>query len=93
MRAGRIEAYVHSDSVTRNKGGALVSVTCLTDFGARTDGFVAFAALAARLAYASSAKSWAAVSEAFPEAEARRAALSADLREEVAVDRIEILSL
>ena len=93
MRAGRIEAYIHSDSVTANKGGALVSVTCLTDFGARTDSFVAFAARAARLAYAAGATGWDAVVEAFPQAEAERAALSASLREAVTVDRIEIIAL
>jgi hypothetical protein len=37
---GRIEAYIHSDSVTPNKGGCLVEVQCQTDFAARTDAFI-----------------------------------------------------
>ena len=56
--AGRIEAYIHSDSVTPNKGGCLVEVQCQTDFAARTDVFIAFAGKVARLMFGYGANQW-----------------------------------
>jgi len=56
--AGRIESYIHSDGVTPNKGGAIVEVTCGTDFGAKSDEFIAFAKLVARMAFAFDCQTW-----------------------------------
>lgn len=52
MSVGRIESYLHSDKTTPNKGGVLVKVTSDTDFGAKTDGFIAFSQKVAKMAYA-----------------------------------------
>jgi translation elongation factor EF-Ts len=52
MTAGRIESYIHSDSITSNKGGALVKVLCQTDFAARTEDFIRFTKKVARMVYA-----------------------------------------
>lgn len=32
---GRIETYIHSDSITQNKGGVMVKITTDTDFAAK----------------------------------------------------------
>ena len=52
MMAGRIEAYIHSDSTTESKGGVLLDVRCETDFGAKTDVFKDFCKKVAILFYA-----------------------------------------
>lgn len=50
MAAGRIESYLHSDRTTPNKLGAMVKVTCQTDFAAKTDEFIDFTKRIAKLA-------------------------------------------
>jgi translation elongation factor EF-Ts len=50
--AGRIESYIHSDSITAHKGGVLVKVASQTDFAARTDEFIGFSQKVAKMAYA-----------------------------------------
>ncbi len=67
--AGRIESYIHSDSVTPNKGGALVEVTCETDFCARSEEFVKFCKLVAKMVFAFDAKSFESLVEHYPEIE------------------------
>jgi translation elongation factor EF-Ts len=52
MNAGRIETYLHSDGSTQNKGGCMVEVLCQTDFGAKSDEFINFCKLVAKMAYA-----------------------------------------
>lgn len=89
--AGRVGSYIHSDSVTPNKGGALVRVTCQTDFAARTDEFIAFVDYVAKRAYAATladlkSDGWPRIVEAFPEAEEKRVALEKSLKESVKVD-------
>ncbi len=49
---GRIESYIHSDSLTSNKGGVIVKITCDTDFGAKTEEFIEFCKYTAKLCYA-----------------------------------------
>lgn len=49
---GRIEAYIHSDSSTQNKGGVIVKISCESDFAAKTQEFIDFCKLTARLLYA-----------------------------------------
>jgi translation elongation factor EF-Ts len=93
MSAGRIESYTHNDSITQNKGGAMVKVACETDFAAKTDEFIAFCVEAAKMAYAAGEESWAAVIEAFPFIEDKRVALEATLKEEIAVTRIAVFIL
>ena len=39
VRPGRVEVYVHSDNCTENKGAAIVTVLCESDFAARTNVF------------------------------------------------------
>lgn len=93
MKAGRIETYIHSDSSTPNKAGAMVRVCCKTDFAARTPQFIAFAQTVARFALGANAGTWSVVAETFPELEQERQKLSKKLKEEVVVDQIVILSL
>lgn len=48
--AFRIESYIHSDSVTENKAGALVKVSAQTDFATKTEEFKTFSQKVAKLA-------------------------------------------
>lgn len=105
MAAGRIEAYIHSDNITPNKGGALIKVSCQTDFAAKTDEFVAFSKKVARMAYAfgldiewdDSVTAWEALVEAAgltgAALETERAELAKALRETVTIDEIVVLVL
>jgi len=90
---GRIESYIHSDSITPHKGGALVTVTCDTDFGAKTPEFVQFAKQTARWAYASQASDWSGICEAFPEAEVQRLDITKVLREKIIVRSVAVSML
>ncbi len=91
--AGRIEAYIHSDSVTPNKGGCLVEVQCQTDFAARTDAFIAFARKVARLMFGYEANQWPKLVEHYPELENERCQLEKELKERVQVNRVVALRL
>ncbi len=55
---GRIETYIHSDSVTQNKGGCLIEVSCQTDFAAREPEFVKFCKDLARWCYGLNIEKW-----------------------------------
>lgn len=90
---GRIESYIHSDSVTQNKGAAVVKVECATDFAARTDGFKTFASKVAKLAYGANAETWPDVIAVFPDIETERESLAQSLRETVSVTGIVVLNL
>ncbi len=68
---GRIETYIHSDSVSSNKGGAIVKITCETDFLANTEVFAYFCKRVAKMAYGvsigkGSIISWNDIIETFP---------------------------
>jgi translation elongation factor EF-Ts len=91
--AGRIEAYIHSDSVTPNKGGCLVEVQCQTDFAARTDAFIAFAGKVARLMFGYGANHWQELAEHCPDLEGERCQLESALKERVQVSRVVALRL
>lgn len=91
--AGRIESYLHSDNTTKNKGGALVEVICQTDFGAKTEEFIQFCKKAAKFAYGAQKGTWSGVTEVFPELEEERAVLAKELKETIAIRKIEILNL
>jgi translation elongation factor EF-Ts len=93
MKAGRIETYVHSDSITRNKGGAMVKITCDTDFAAKTETFVSFCQHIAKHAYASQCTSWDQIIELFPDDEIERIKLEKELREKIALVEVAILKL
>lgn len=106
MSAGRIESYIHSDSITANKGGVLVRVTCQTDFAAKTDEFKAFSQKIARMAYAfgvgaaeegHASLTWDEFREqaglASNDLEDERQALAQKLREKVEVQSIVVLLL
>jgi translation elongation factor EF-Ts len=90
---GRIETYVHSDTLTPNKGAAVVKVVCDTDFAAKTPAFVDFAKRCARMAYAASSTSWAGVQELFPDLEDARQELAQALHERVEVAEIQLVHL
>lgn len=90
---GRIESYIHSDATIPHKGGALVRVTCDTDFAARTPEFCQFVQLVAKLAFASSATCWFDICATYPEMEVRLAEVQAVLREKVSVVRIIVMQL
>lgn len=49
---GRIETYIHNDSLTQGKGGVIVKIGCETDFAAKTPEFIEFCKTTARLCYA-----------------------------------------
>jgi translation elongation factor EF-Ts len=91
--AGRIEAYIHSDSVVPNKGGCLVEVQCQTDFAAKTDLFIAFARKVARLMFGYGTSQWPALVEHCPELEDERCQLQKELKERVQVNRVVALRL
>ena len=90
---GRIETYIHSDSITQNKGGAIVKVECETDFAARTSEFVTFARRVAQYAYAADRESWNEITVAFPDIESEWERLSKVLKETISVSEIRILKL
>lgn len=90
---GRIEYYIHSDSTTRNKGGALICVSSQSDFAARTNDFVTFCAMAAKFAYAADAATWDDVARLYPEAETARLDLETRLHEAVLIEKIVILHI
>lgn len=86
--AGRIEVYLHSDGVTQNKGGAMVEVTCQTDFGAKSPEFLNFAKFAARMAYGFEAKTWQDLINLVPEVYDKKVELEKTLGEKVTVRQI-----
>jgi translation elongation factor EF-Ts len=90
---GRIEVYIHRDSITANKGGALVKVTSQTDFAARTQEFIAFACNVAKMAYAANSEVYAEVIDTFADIETKRQELSKLLKEQIKVEEIRILTL
>ncbi len=90
---GRVETYIHSDSVTPNKGGALVNVQCQTDFAAKTSEFIAFSRLVARRAYGSEAASWRDIVNVFPEMENERVTLETTLKERINIIDISIMKM
>jgi len=91
--AGRIEAYIHSDRVTPNKGGCLIEVQCQTDFAARTDAFIAFARIVAKLMFGYGANQWQELAEHCPDLESERCQLESALKERVQVSRVVALRL
>ena len=89
----RIETYVHSDSLTENKGAAMVRVLSQTDFAARTERFSKFAKACARYAYAASTEAWEELVKEYPDIEHQRLELQTELKETITVDQIRILTL
>jgi translation elongation factor EF-Ts len=97
--AARVEVYVHSDSITENKGAIIIKVVTTTDFAARTDMFKAFAHKAAMLAYGAlpmrnymaASDVWSMVIAKFPELEEERKQLERELREPVTVTHMALL--
>lgn len=81
--AGRIETYMHSDSLVQNKGGAIVAVDCETDFAARTPEFVGFSKKIAKLVYAYG--DWLGVAFYRPDVIAEKEDLEKTLKEKITV--------
>ncbi len=102
---GRIQTYTHSDSITPNKGAAVVKVECDTDFAARTGGFIAFAETVAKYSYGACAQmvdksshgtgadAWETIVIIFPDLEELRVKLEKELKEKIRVTEIVILRL
>ena len=90
---GRIETYIHSDSITANKGGAMVKVTCDTDFAAKVAKFKDFCVSVARFAYAANSAVWDEITALFPDLEAERLVLAKELKEKITVEEVTILKL
>jgi translation elongation factor EF-Ts len=86
--AGRIEVYLHSDGTTQNKGGAMVEVTCQTDFGAKSPEFLSFAKFVARMVYGFEAKTWKELIDLVPEAYDKKVALEKEIGEKVTLRQI-----
>jgi translation elongation factor EF-Ts len=93
QRFGRIESYNHSDSITQNKGGSLVKVTCDSEAGARTNEFIRFARMVARYAYAASAGSWDAIVAVYPAMDQDLLRIRAVLNENITVDEVVIMKV
>lgn len=91
--AGRIESYLHSDMTTPNKGGALVEVTCQTDFAAKTDAFIQFAKTVAKMAYGFNADEWDQLAALYTPLVEQKAAVEKEIGEEVRVRRVVLLYL
>jgi len=90
----RVECYIHSDSVSQNKGGAFVLVEAQTDFACKTDEFVAFTKKVALLAYGAATPFWAEIIAVFPHIEEARKALESKatgLGEKVTVKEVMLL--
>lgn len=90
---GRIEAYIHSDTITKNKGGAIVKVTTDTDFAAKVDAFKDFCSKVAKMAYAANSSDWTEIVKLFPELEETRVSLAKELKEKITISDIAILRL
>lgn len=94
---GRIGVYMHSDSVTPDKGGCLVLVNTTTDFASRTPEVKKFADMIAKHAYGASAGTinvkWKHIVTMFPDMENERAKLAEELKEEVVVSDIKFLKV
>ena len=90
---GRIETYVHSDSITQNKGATIVKVVSQTDFAAKTPEFIAFCKKAAIMSHASNETEWEKVIALFPDLEEMRSNLASTLREKILVDTIVTVTL
>jgi translation elongation factor EF-Ts len=90
---GRIETYIHSDSITQNKGGAMVKVTCDTDFAAKVAKFKDFCVTVAKYSYAANSTVWDEVIALFPDLEDVRKVLEKEFREKIVVSDIVILKL
>lgn len=52
MLPGRIEYYIHSDSITMNKAGCLIEVGTETEFAARSQEFIDFSKELAKIVFA-----------------------------------------
>lgn len=92
-RSGRIETYLHSDAITQHKGGAMVKVTCDTDFTARTSEFYLFCRKVAQMAYAADAKCWVEIEAAYPLMVEELAKIKATLKENIIVAEVKVMKL
>lgn len=92
-RYGRIETYSHSDSITQNKGAAMVTVISDSEAGARTREFVKFTGLIAKYAYASSATCWFDIVQAYPTMLKELNDIRIALGEDIHVSRVVVMKL
>lgn len=93
MSTGRIECYVHSDSITENKGACVIRVKTKTDFATKGDDFIEFCRECAKYAYASQSEIWNEVIELFPFLEDKRVNLTRELKEDVLITEIKLFQI
>jgi len=88
---GRVECYIHSDNSSENKGGAIIKLSCDTDFAARTDEFIKFTKELAKLAYGAGKEDFISICEIFPQIKTWFVALKAELHENIEVLEIKVM--
>jgi len=93
MGVGRIECYIHSDSITENKGACVVKIQTKTDFATKGDNFIKFCRECPKYAYAAQSEIWADIIEMFPFLEDKRVALTKELKEDVLITEIKLFQL
>ncbi len=87
---GRIECYIHSDNITKNKGACVVKVSTQTDFATKGDEFIEFCKECAKFTYAAQSEYWCDVVEIFPFLEDKRKTLIKELKEEIVIEQIKL---
>ena len=90
---GRIECYIHSDSITKNKGACVVKISTQTDFATKGDEFIEFCKECAKFAYAAQSENWIDVVELFPFLNENRDKLVKELKESIIIEEIKIFNL
>ena len=93
MYNGRIESYIHSDAITKNKGGTIVKIITQTDFAAKSDKIKYFTSQVAKFAYAANSEDWNSIITIYPELESDRITLEDIFKEKISVAEIKILNL
>ena len=90
---GRIECYLHSDNITKNKGACVVKISTQTDFATKGDDFIKFCKDCAIFAYAAQSENWLDVVECFPFLIGNRDKLVKELKECIIIEEIKIFNL
>ena len=90
---GRIECYVHSDNITKNKGACVIKISTQTDFATKGDKFLEFCKECAKFAYAAQSENWIDVVELFPFLMDNRDKLVKELKECIIIEEVKIFNL
>lgn len=106
MSVGRVGVYIHSDSVSPDKGACIVVIETTTDFAARTTAIKAFADRVARIAYGVTASLesnstyfrypkivYKKVVELMPEIEIQRLELESEYKEKIRLSQVKFVKV